>query len=149
MRERLDLDAQRLPVDLADVRVESLEVRDDVVGRAHREALRHVDELDQHVLVQQLREAGVEDDELAVVLHDHVAGVQVGVDEAVLEAHLEERHADGLGEPSARSASPRGSASTFVPRTNSMVRTRSPDSSAWTSGNDTRVAPAKFARNRV
>ena len=34
----------------------------------------------------------------AVVLHDHVAGVQVGVDEAVLEAHLEQRHAHGLGE---------------------------------------------------
>ena len=81
---------------------------------------------------EQLREAGVEDDQLAVVLHDHVAGVQVGVDEAVLEAHLEHRHADGLGElllPLGVDL-PAGRASTLVPRTNCMVRMRSLESSA-------------------
>ena len=81
---------------------------------------------------------------------DHVAGVQVGVDEAVLEAHLEHRHAHDLGElgrcAGVQSA---GSASIFVPRTNSIVSTRSRDSSAWTSGNETSAWLAKFARNRV
>ena len=36
--------------------------------------------------------------QLAVVLDDHVAGVEVGVNEAVLEAHLEHRAAHDIGE---------------------------------------------------
>ena len=78
--------------------MEALEVRDEVVGRAHRQALRHVDELDQDVGAELLGDARVEHDQLGAVLHDHVAGVQVGVDEAVLEAHLEHHVAHRLGE---------------------------------------------------
>ena len=47
--------------------MEPLEVADQIIRRAHREALRHVDELDQDVLVQELRQPEVEDHELAVV----------------------------------------------------------------------------------
>jgi hypothetical protein len=58
----------------------------------------YVDELEQDVVAQQLREADVEYDQRIVVADHQVAGVQIGVDEAVLEAHLEHRRAQGLGE---------------------------------------------------
>jgi hypothetical protein len=74
----------------AAVRVEPAHVGDEVQRAPHHEAPREVDALGEHVGAEVLHEPHVEDRDLAGVEEEQVAGVKVGVHEAVLEAHLEE-----------------------------------------------------------
>ena len=67
------------------------QVGDQVAGIADRGAAREVDQLLDHVGRQVLHQADVDQHDDAIVAHEQVAGVEIGVNVAVLEAHREER----------------------------------------------------------
>lgn len=81
----------RVPVGGRVAAVVLAQVRDQIARIADRGAAPEVDQLIDHAAREVLDQADVDQHDDAVVAHEHVAGVQVGMDVSVIEAHREER----------------------------------------------------------